>query len=69
MHEAGFGEGVEVHGVRCAALARIGHVFVMPTEWSRDVVLQLARGGRVLVVRLQWVGIGHVLVVTSEWIG
>ena len=69
MHEVGFCEGVEVHGGRCAALARIGHVMVIPSEWSRAVVLQLARGGRVLVVRLQWVGIGRVLVVTSEWIG
>ena len=31
MHEAGFGEGVEVHGVRCAALARVGRVVAMPT--------------------------------------
>ena len=49
------------------ALARIGHVFEMPTEWSREVVLQLVWGGRVVVVRLQWVGIGQGWVVTSEW--
>ena len=56
MHDLGFCEGVEVYGVRCAALARFDHVFVMPSELSREVVLQLARDGCVLVVLLSWVG-------------
>ena len=54
-----------MQGVRCVAPARIGPLFEMPTEWSREVVLRLVWGGRD-VVTSEWMGL---VVLPLPWVG
>ena len=61
-YKVDFCEGVELEGV-------LGDGFVISTDWSMEVALQSGRSGRVLVRRLQLVGIGCVLMVDLECIG